>query len=497
MTADAAAGHPVIETTAGAVRGFHRDGSAVFLGIPYAEPPFGDRRFLAPEPRAPWSGVLDALEYGPTPQRRALAEVTAIPEPSIPGEDVLSLNVFTPRTDGARTDGAGLPVLVYIHGGGYVAGSPASPWYDGTAFNRDGVVVVTIAYRLGFEGFGWLPDAPVNRGALDWILALEWVRDNIAAFGGDPARVTIAGQSAGGGAVMTLLTMPRARGLFAGAAALSAAPADIPLATAELATASLADRLGVTADRAGFAAVSEQDILVALGNRFDPLEKPTAESLLAVARGVGGLITFGPVLDGDLHAQPVESGLRAGAGRDIPLLIGYTRDEFGGLARAHRDLFDRWDPQELLGQLGLDADLARRYVAALPGEHAADVLGHYTTDRVFRRHLGPWVDARRDAAPTYVYDFAWASRVDGLAGHCLDVPFVFDVLGEEHVERLAGPGAPQGLADEVHGAYVEFIRSGSPGWPTHHDGGAVMVFDDPSDVRSGTYDSARVLATGA
>ncbi len=503
MTADAAAGHPVIDTTAGAVRGFHRAGSAVFLGIPYAEPPFGDRRFGAPEPRAPWSGVRDALEYGPTPQRRALAEVTAIPEPSIPGEDVLSLNVFTPATaltpgsHGSPSGGAGLPVLVYIHGGGYVAGSPASPWYDGAAFNRDGVVVVVIAYRLGFEGFGWLPDAPVNRGALDWVLALEWVRDNIAAFGGDPARVTIAGQSAGGGAVMTLLTLPSARGLFAGAAALSAAPADIPLATAELATTDLADRLGVTADRAGFAAVTEQDILVALGNRFDPLEKPTAESLLAVTRGLGGLITFGPVVDGDLHTGTVESGLRAGAGRDVPLLLGYTRDEFGGLVHAHRDLFDRWDPQELLGQLGLEPDLAGRYVAALPGMHSADVLGRYTTDRVFRRHLAPWVDARGGAAATYVYDFAWRSGANGLAGHCLDVPFVFDVLAEEHVAALAGPGAPQALADAVHGAYVEFIRTGSPGWPAHDDDGAVMVFDDPSGLQSGTYDSARVLATGA
>jgi para-nitrobenzyl esterase len=116
---------------------------------------------------------------------------------------------------------AALPVLVYIHGGGYVAGSQASPWYDGAAFNRDGVVTVTLSYRLGFDGFGWLPDAPPNRGILDWLLALEWVHDNIGQFGGDPARVTIAGQSAGGGAVMTLLTMPRARGLFAAAASIS------------------------------------------------------------------------------------------------------------------------------------------------------------------------------------------------------------------------------------------------------------------------------------
>ena len=188
--------HVVVETKAGAVRGFWRTHSAAFLGIPYAEPPFGEQRFGAPVPRAPWAGVRDAVDYAPTPQRKALAEITTIPEPSIPGADILTLNVFTPQPS---RDAEPLPVMVYIHGGGYVAGSPASPWYDGAAFNRDGIVTVSIAYRLGFDGFGWLPDAPLNRGILDQLLALEWVRDNIAAFGGDPNRVTIAGQSAGGG----------------------------------------------------------------------------------------------------------------------------------------------------------------------------------------------------------------------------------------------------------------------------------------------------------
>jgi para-nitrobenzyl esterase len=199
-------------------------------------------------------GVRDALEYAPTPQRKA-RQITTILEPSIPA-DTLTVNILTPRP----AQGAGPPVLVYIHGGGYVAGSPASPWYDGVAFNRDGVVTVTIAYRLGFDGFGWLPDAVPNRGILDWLLALEWVRDNIAAFGGDPARVTIAGQSAGGGAVMTLLTptCPRAlrrRRQSQGCRATS-------LDKAQEATADLAERL-VTPDRAGFASVSETDLITA------------------------------------------------------------------------------------------------------------------------------------------------------------------------------------------------------------------------------------------
>ena len=186
-----------VTTARGPVRGERRaDGSLRFLGIPYAQPPVGDLRFAAPVPPEPWSEPLDATAYGPTAQRRPFAEITTIPEPSVPGAAVLNLNVFTPDTDPA----AALPVLVWIHGGGYVAGSAASPWYDGAAFNRDGVVLVSVGYRLGIEGFLHLEGAPDNRGVRDWIAALEWVRDNIAVFGGDPAKVTVAGQSAGGGA---------------------------------------------------------------------------------------------------------------------------------------------------------------------------------------------------------------------------------------------------------------------------------------------------------
>ena len=148
---------PVADTSAGRVRGRWRDvdgiRSAAFLGIPYAEPPVGDLRFAAPVPRTPWDGERDATGFGATPQRIDGGE-TLIPEPAIAGDDILSVNVFTPAPGGDR-----LPVIVYIHGGGYVSGSPASAWYDGAAFARDGVVKVTLSYRLGFDGFGHVPGA--------------------------------------------------------------------------------------------------------------------------------------------------------------------------------------------------------------------------------------------------------------------------------------------------------------------------------------------------
>lgn len=209
---------PVVRTASGPVRGAWREcrgtgqfgRSAAFKGIPFAQAPVGALRFAAPVPPEPWEDVLDAVADEPTPQRETLAEITLIPEPSIPGESTLNVNVFTPEPSGD----AALPVMVYFHGGGFTAGSPASPWYDGAAFNRDGVVTVSVSYRLGFDGFGWIEGAPHNRGVLDWLAALEWVQENIAAFGGDPGQITIAGQSAGGGAVLTLLGMPGAQHLF-------------------------------------------------------------------------------------------------------------------------------------------------------------------------------------------------------------------------------------------------------------------------------------------
>jgi para-nitrobenzyl esterase len=485
--------HVVAETKTGAVRGFWRVQSAAFLGIPFAEQPYGDLHFLAPVPVRPWSGVRDALRYGSTPQRKALAEITTIPEPCIPGDDILNLNVFTPRPKPASGPEAQLPVLVYIHGGGYIAGSPASPWYDGAAFNRDGVVTVTVSYRLGFDGFGWLPDAPANRGILDWLLALEWVRDNIAQFGGDPARVTIAGQSAGGGAVMTLLTLPRARGLYTAAASISGVPSDIPLERAKRTTADLAERLGVTPDRSGFLRVSESDLLAAQGGGLRTLEKPTVDDLLALMRSMDGSLPLGPMVDGELHPSPVEEGMRAGAGQNIPLLVGSTRQEFSAIARANRHLLEDHDVEPILEEVGLGPEAARRFAAALPDHHPADVVGQYVSDVMFRRRIVDWLDLRREAAPTWAYDFVWPSAVSGVAEHCLDVPFIFDLLEDPDVTRVAGPEPPQALADRIHAAFVAFVRDQHPGWPAYHDSKSIMVFDTESAIVSGGYESARAM----
>jgi len=479
-----------VSTTAGLIRGRNWGRGLAFLAVPYAEPPYGDRRFRAPDPRKPWSGVLDCLAYGPTPQRRAMAEVTAIPEPSIPGDDVLTLNVFTPDPKAA-----GLPVLVYIHGGGYIAGSPASPWYNGSAFNRDGVVVVTIAYRLAFEGYGYLPDAPANRGVRDQILALEWVRDNIAAFGGDPGKVTIAGQSAGGGGVMHLLVAPAARGLFRGVIAISGSPGDRTAADATAMTRQLADKLGITPDLAGFSGVDELDLVAAQGIGAGFGGPPSREGVLEAISALSAGLRMAPTVDGDVLPWTVAEGLARGEGADVALLVGATRDEFSMIALGAAPLFEGADPVDLLVRTGLHPDAAASYSAALAGWSPAAVLGQSVTDRVFRRHVVTWTALRSGAAaPTFAYDFAWRGGRDGLAGHCLDVPFAWDVLADEHVPRLAGEAPPQELADAVHGAYVAFVRDGDPGWPAWDGEGPVMTWDTPSAVTdAAAYRSARQL----
>ncbi len=485
-----------VQTAAGRVRGRWRPTtggtgaprSAAFLGIPFAEEPIGDLRFQAPVPKAPWGGVLDALEFAATAQRGDPG-VTLIPEPSVEGDSTLNVNVFTPDPTTS-----GLPVLVWIHGGGYFAGSPASPWYDGRNFNRDGVVTVSISYRLGFDGFGWIADAPSNRGVRDWLLALEWVQQNIAAFGGDPSRVTIAGQSAGGGAVLTLLGMEKAQHLFHGVYAISGALGDVSATRSETFGRALAASGGVAPTVAGLSTLSEDRVL-ALQKKATQLGPSSLTTMIDEG------LPLGPTIDGDLLPRPTRESLRAGVGADKPLVMGATDDEFtmaftGTAAKALR-----WVPQSvLLNRFGVPKSIRAEYLAA-NGDVArlgkARLAGRVLTDRMFRTAV-PRIAADRGDAPTWLYRFSWPSGHFGFAEHCVDVPFFFDCLDGPAMEPLAGPNPPQELADDVHGAAVAFIATGDPGW-TRHDGdaGVVRVYDRPTRDVVDAYASVRPLLDSA
>lgn len=484
---------PIVSTTGGDVRGVWRGDSAAFYGIGSAEPPVGELRFAAPVRRAAWEGTRDATQPGPTPQRRPFGEVTAIPEPSFPGDDILNLNVFTPAPGDPD---AALPVLVWIHGGGFKAGSPSSPWYDGAAFNRDGVVTVSISYRLGFDGFGWIPDAPHNRGLRDQIAALTWVRENIAAFGGDPRTVTIAGQSAGGGAVWALLASPLTTGLFSAAIAQSGGLDAAPRATAEAAARALAERLGVPWTRAALAAVPEDAVLDAADALASPPRTDTLDSALAglLGSGISGELAFRPCVDGEVLTSDIPTALAAGTGTTIPLLVGATAHEFTGMGALFAPLVADGSLPDALARTPL-APVAADYLAtygALPGG-AASVMGQLVTDLTFRADMVQWADLR-GPGPTWLYDFRLAHPGSGLASHCAELPFVFDCLDADRVTSSSHPEPPQSLADAMHGAWVRFVTDHRVDWPTWHPDRAAMVFDAASHVIRDAFALERRLA---
>ncbi|WP_304455385.1 carboxylesterase/lipase family protein [Nocardiopsis sp. YSL2] len=472
--------HTIASTRQGKVRGQVRDGVAAYLGIPYAAPPFGARRFRAPAPVEPWEGVRDALEFGPTaPQRPYRAPLDRlIPTPRVPGDGCLNLNVWAP--DGGDGGDRGRPVMVWIHGGSLRNGSTALPLYDGSAFARDGVVLVSVNYRLGVEGFGVFPDAPDNRGLLDQIAALRWVRDNIAAFGGDPDSVTVFGESAGAISIAALTTSPHARGLFRRAIMQSGAPHTVSRGEGAKAVRLMAKRLGAPATAEAFAAVDRERLL------------DVQDSVVGGVDPIGGGPGFHIVVDDDVvPADPAPA--------DVDLLLGANREEYR-LWFVPTGAVERISGLTLrlaLLKFRIPGRVARLYRSGRPGATPGEILGEMATDMLLRGPLNRLADTRlapsapsapsdlshssggRPQAPrTFVYEFAWRSPVLDLgACHALEIGFVFDTLRSSR--ELTGTGAPQPLADAVHRAWVSFAASGDPGWADWSRRRPVMVFDHP------------------
>jgi len=492
MTQPSSGAVPVVETTAGSVSGIAHHGGAAYRSVPFAAPPIGPRRFLAPQPHEPWQGVRACAEYGPTPQRRPFAAITAVPDPSIPGDDTLSVSVFTPAA-GVRE--AGLPVLAWVHGGAYFAGSPASPWYDGRAFSRDGVVTVVISYRLGFDGYGWIDGAPLNRGVLDQIAALEWIRDNIRGFGGDPERVTIAGQSAGGGSVLTLLASPRAQGLFHGAISQSGAVSALALAQAEGFGRRFADAFGIAPTLEGWNTVSEDRVLD-LEREYNHV--PTAVPMSATPREIVEAIrrdpvwsmdlAFAPVVDGDT-VVPVPDAILAGRAGEIPLLLGANESDVVSGERGAADGDEVVDALRDAGVTAPEVERFRAKVAGLGGQQSAK--GQLLSTYSFRSQALHFAELRAESGSggrTWLYDFVHRSTATGNAGHCDELPFVWDVLDAEGVERELGEAPPQRLAARMHADWVEFVRSGTLPWqPTAITGFGAHVYGGPTDHDEHAY----------
>ncbi len=502
----------IVRTSGGRVRGRTADGVSAFLGVPYAAPPAGARRLRPPQPVEPWSGVRESTTIGPEPPQPQIGDdpTGLLYDPAVPGEDCLNLNVWTPAP-GAT----GLPVMVWIPGGQFEYSSGGS--YDGSRFARDGVVCVTINWRVGADGFLFLgeQDDGADLGLLDQVAALEWVREEIAAFGGDPDRVTVFGESAGAMSIGVLLSMPRAEGLFRRAVLQSgAAHQVIPAGCAERIGARLAAALGVPATRAALAGVPSERLLAAQGQvRAELMASP--DPAVWGAEVVASTLPFHPVVDGRVvPARPIDR-IAAGAGADVDLVIGTNTDDwriFGVLG----GLVDSVTEDVLTGPVavhgyrslaayGLPGEKAMEaYRAARPGDSPGELLTAVQTDWWVRVPALRLADAHA-AGPgaTFTYEFAWPSPAFGGrlgACHALELPFVFDTLDLGRRQMMGGAlgeTPPQQLADTVHGAWVAFATHGDPGWPRYELGRrATMRLDVDPAVLEDPYARERALWAG-
>lgn len=470
-----APGDPIATTRHGRVRGVREQGVLVFKGVRYGADTHA-RRFRRALPPQPWQGIADATRYGrAAPQTRA-------DEPT--GEDCLFLNIWTPALDAGKR-----PVMVYLHGGAHAHGSGSDPLYDGGRLVRRGdVVVVTLNHRLAALGYAYLaqlggPAESGNVGNLDIVLALQWVRDNIAGFGGDPGRVTIFGQSGGGAKVVTLMAMPEARPLFHRAATMSGqhVTAAGPMHATARARAWMA-RTGAV-DVAALAALPVERLVEAMG-MTDPLEGK-------------GEISFVSTLDhGVLPRHPfVPDAPREAA--HIPLIVGNTRDETGlWIGDILRRGDTSWDnlAERVAAQVTKDVApdwVVRRYREIYPAKTPGQILlAASTAGRSWPGHLIQAEERARIGAPTWMYQLDFpAPEAGGVLGafHTLDIPLVFDNTGAKGARTGDGPEARR-LAGRMADAFIAFARTGDPNcvsvpaWPRFDlDSRATMLFD--SDTR--------------
>ncbi|MBB5939149.1 carboxylesterase/lipase family protein [Streptomyces zagrosensis] len=485
---------PVIELSDGRLRGRSEGDVHRFLNIPYAAPPLGAGRFAHPAPAVPWTGVRDAGEPGPTapqPRRDAFGSLDMSPyfgpgwirgdEDGGDGDGggYLTVNVWTPAPTSTPTpasaasglapsvDGRGLPVMVFVHGGGFVAGSGRAPLYDGGSFARSGVILVTLNYRLGIAGFLDLPGAPPNRGLLDVVAALGWVRRNIEAFGGDPGNVTVFGQSAGATLVGALLATVEAAGLFHRAIVQSGNGLGAhTLEQAARVTRAAADLLGVAPTATAFADLPD-DRLVAAIPRLAGLDLRTATARDPLL----GLSPFSVAL-----AQQPADAVAAGAGADIALMVGTTSEE-GNLylvPQGHLTATTAADVTAIATLAACDpAGHISAYRARMPHAGDGELRAAILSDALFGAGSRRLADAHaaHGRAATYTYEFGWRSpALEGALGaaHAVELPFVFHRTG---LRELRGPNAllgaaepPAALAARVHAAWIGFARDGDPGW---------------------------------
>lgn len=506
QTFQAGPGIAVTETDAGRVQGFIKNGIYSYYGIPYAE---ATHRFEAAKPVKPWRGIRMATQVGPiSPQAQGNFPNGEWGEPGrsfTMDNNCLNLNVWTPNL----TDGKKRPVMVWLHGGGFEAGSSLeSPAYDGANLSRRGdVVVVSVNHRLNLAGhfnlekYGPQYKDSANIGIVDLVDALKWVKHNIASFGGDPQNVTIFGESGGGAKVLTLMTAPSAKGLFQkgiveSGAVESMGPYVMSKEQSEKVTDLTLKELGVTKDNLERLQTIPYETLAAASRKA--LKTVGTEYKVPQALGTGYGLSWEPVVDGDfLPTNPVTETGFAEAGRKVPLLIGTNLTEWTGF----QDIVDAADRQYDNKNTWTDAEVEKRlkqaygdkkdavvseFLKAYPNKKKADALYIDTLIRqpilkIMRRK------AAQGGAPVYAYLFSWESPLmvgTYMSYHTAEIPFVFHNVNRM-LSRTGGSKEAHILEDRMSDAWVHFARYGTPQtdalpkWDAYtKDSGATMIFDN-------------------
>ena len=483
----------IADTSRGRVRGVNTDGIRTFKGIPYGAATDGANRFREPRLAVSWKGVRDAVALGPicpqeTRPRPSYAASWAVD--TAMNEDCLVLNVWTP----ALRDRRKRPVMVWIHGGGFATGSGGNPVYDGANLARKGdVVVVTLNHRLNIFGHLYLAKLggaeyaeSGNLGILDLVAALRWIHNNIAEFGGDPANVTLFGQSGGGAKISTLMAMPQTRGLYHRAIVQSGSHLD-----------------GLTPDEANAHTLAFLKVLEVPVNDLARLQRLSTDQLLAalrkLMRGSGTPPNFSPVVDGRFLPKPPWTPDGPASSAAIPMLIGTTKTETTALIGANDPSVFALDEADLHKRLAawVQPNEIERVVAGYrklaPAASPSDLFFAITSARRVRQQA--WAQAERkaaqNAAPVWLYELDWQTPVEGgkwKSPHSLDLAFVFDNVAKS--ESMAGKGVEQrALAEQMSACWLAFARSGNPNnktvpqWPAFRvPERATMVFDAKSRV---------------
>jgi para-nitrobenzyl esterase len=461
----------LVETVTGPIRGRDADGVTAWKGVRYAAPPTGDLRWRAPEPVAPWSAIADATEFGsvcPQPVDPRIPIDLGAPQ----GEDCLTLNVWA-SSDTAAGDRK--PVMVWVHGGAYIIGAASQPLYDGSVLAAGGeVIVVTVNYRLGAFGFLDLSEFSrpgrrfdSNLGLRDVLAALRWVRDNIAAFGGDPDRVTLFGESAGAGIITTLLTSPAAEGLFAAAIAQSSPATSVYDASrAHGITRQLLDRLGLAMD----------DI--------DQLPQIPAEAIVAASTDVfydvpvstPGTLAFAPLVDGDLVPDYPVKLAREGRSHPVPLIIGTNKHEAAlfkwmksPLMPITPEAINAMFTQIAAEQPHLDLPIDYETGAAYSGLRGKARGMGVARDLGFRMPSVWLAEGHSAVAPAYLYRFDFATPMLRLlriaAAHATELPFVWGNLvssAKDPTFKLGGLKTGRVVSERVRARWVNFATQGKP-----------------------------------